>query len=135
MTKPTKPAQMRHTREFGLKAFAAGVAVSERCGGGEAMNRSVSVFVQHGPAKKVPRDYARDITKQGIALLGHAFNACDNEDLPYRYSKAAVDEMKECLSKVWALMEEGAIVELPHVMAKKDARYQRFMESATAPKA
>jgi hypothetical protein len=43
---------------------------------------------------KSPRDYARGCAQQAIGLLAHAFNACENEDLPYRYSKAVLDEFK-----------------------------------------
>jgi hypothetical protein len=38
-------------------------------------------------------------------------------------------------SGLYALIEDGEIVEMPHVMARTDQRFQRFMEAANAPKA
>ena len=91
--------------------------------------RHAPVTVQHGGPKS-PREYAHCVAGQGVALLAHAFNVCDNPDTPYRYSAAARARFLELAAELYRLVEEGEIVELPHVIARKDERFQAFMGAA-----
>lgn len=80
-----------------------------------------------------PREYASRIAGQGVALLAHAFNACDNPELPYRYSESVRQKFFNTIRQLAELYEYGEIIEDAEARAeaaRTDAGFQRFMATA-----
>ncbi len=93
------------------------------------MAKRPPVLIRHGCSNRSPRDFAECISKQGFGLIIHAFNATNDPAIPYRYSPASIERMKELMMEMMQLVEEGNIIELPHVA---DADFRRFMAKAGA---
>lgn len=81
-----------------------------------------------------PRELARENARLGVAYLGRALNACDNPDIPYKYSQAAIDEFMRIGSELVRLIDEGKIVERKGAVAQADFCFQRFLSTATGPR-
>jgi hypothetical protein len=76
------------------------------------------------------RGSANRIASQGIALLAHALNACDNTATPYKYAPDARARFMELASKIVELVETGRILPNPIGLARNDDAFQSFMALA-----
>ena len=79
-----------------------------------------------------PREFARMCAKQGIGFLASAFNYDNSSGVPYRFPDAVRDRFVALAAEIVQLIEDGEIIELPHVVARNDERFQSFMETALA---
>ena len=80
-----------------------------------------------------PRVYADRCAEQGVALLARGLNACNNPDLPYRYSRAAIDRFERIVQELVGIFQDGDIVETPLPSNHEtDRDFQAFMRKATA---
>lgn len=86
-----------------------------------------------GPAMRTPREYARWTAADGLGLLARAVNYFDDTELPYRFADKARDRFKQLAIEIVELIAEGEIVELPHVVARNDPRFQVFMGAMLEP--
>ncbi len=78
----------------------------------------------------IAREHARQYAREGVALLGHAVNACDQPDCEYRYVDR--ERFLALLSDVVAFIERGEIETLTTrpTKAEQDRAFQKFMRAA-----
>lgn len=77
------------------------------------------------------REQAHQIVAGGVAMLAHAFNACDNPDIPYRYDAQSRRRFIEIVGELRELVDAGRIIASPLGIARQDAAFQRFLSEVT----
>lgn len=76
------------------------------------------------------RDYARESAAQGVALIAHALNACDNPATPYKFAASARRKFERIVFELVQLIDTGRIVPNPIGAARVDHEFQAFMRDA-----
>mgnify|MGYP001293382952 CR=1 FL=1 len=76
---------------------------------------------------KSNRDTAIDCVKHAVATLARAFNACDEQGIPYRYGDVEQERFRNVVFELIDIVERGKIESLAHLHAKQDRNFQEFM--------
>lgn len=77
------------------------------------------------------RERAHSIIAGGVAVLAHAFNTCDNADVPYKYDAQTLRRFTEIVCELRDLAETGGIAATLIGTAWHDVAFQRFLSDVT----
>lgn len=77
------------------------------------------------------RQYAESYIRQGVGMLAHALNACDDEKLSYRYGDSERDRLENIVIELIDIVERGKVELLAGKYAKQDKTFQGFMKKVT----
>lgn len=78
---------------------------------------------------KSNRDSAVDCVKHAVATLARAFNACDEQEISYRYGDVEQERFRRVVIELIDIVERGKIESLAHQHAKQDVDFQKFMRN------
>ena len=73
------------------------------------------------------RKYADSSMCHAVACMAHAFNACNNPELTYQYSKATQERFLEIAIELKGMINNDGIEMLTLKHAKSDSRFQKFL--------
>lgn len=83
--------------------------------------------------KTKARNEARKYAQNGVGMLAHALNACDEADTPYRYGNAEQARFKVLITEIIEIVETGKIELAPNAKARFDKEFQSFMSDLVTP--
>lgn len=76
---------------------------------------------------KSNRDTAIDCVKHAVDTLTRAFNACDEQEISYRYGDVEQERFRRVVIKLIDIVECGKIESIAHLHAKQDGNFHKFM--------
>lgn len=73
------------------------------------------------------RIYAENRLRVAVGHLAHAFNACDEQAISYRYGASEQARLKDLIIELIELVNNGEIELLQIEHARKDLAFQSFL--------
>lgn len=77
------------------------------------------------------RQYAEYYIQQGVGMLAHALNACDDKKMLYRYGDLERVRLENIVIELIDIVERGKVELLAGKYAKQDKSFQCFMTKVT----
>lgn len=79
-------------------------------------------------SKHDARKYADKRMSYAVGHIAHALNACNDLDVPYRYSKTEVKRLERIVIELIDIVQNGEIELLAGKRAKSDKEFQAFLK-------